>query len=255
MRNEISDQMLNFTLGVPTGLLIGALIAPATWGKRDHRRRLWMIEVLLWLICCCLTAVVVEIGQVFFSWRHSSLNDSFLQFAGSVLGGITYLISGDKIRHASSTISSLLGNLNFVSKCAIALLLTNLFVQLWPFIPGITPSEIKSKFREIKIGLNSATSSFPDLDVLSSRFGFLYVLFSGLTWLLIGLFIPEIKSKSGIGNFVLIIVIMSGITFAETLKIFVDGRFPSATNWSVSVLGLWIGLFLSRQSKMVRVKR
>ena len=77
MPNEISDQVLNFALGVPTGLLICALITQATWTKRDHRRRLWMIEAVLWIICCCLTAVVVEIGQVFFSWRHSSLKDSF----------------------------------------------------------------------------------------------------------------------------------------------------------------------------------
>jgi VanZ family protein len=255
MPNEISDQVLNFALGVPTGLLICALITQATWTKRDHRRRLWMIEAVLWIICCCLTAVVVEIGQVFFSWRHSSLKDSFLQFAGSVLGGTVYLFSGENFLYASSTIQSFLSRLNYTSKSAMALFLTNLFVQLWPFIPGVSPSEIKTKLREIKSGLTSDSPFFPDLDLLSSRFGLLYVLFSGLTWLIIGLCLQEIKRKSGTGSFFLVIVIMSAITITETLKIFVDGRFPSATNWSVSVLGLSIGLFLSRLSNLVMVKR
>jgi hypothetical protein len=255
MRNEISDQLINFALGVPTGLLICALISPATWDKRDHRRRLWIIEVLLWLICCCLTAVVVEIGQVFFSWRHSSLRDSFLQIAGSVLGGTVYLILGKKLLYTSSIIQSFLGGMNYTSKSAIALFLANLFVQLWPFIPSVSPSEIKTKLREIKSVFTSDSSFIPHFDVLSSRFGLLYVLFSGSTWLIIGLFLEEIKRKSGTGSFFLVIVIMSAITFTETLKILVDGRFPSATNWSVSVLGLSMGLFLSRLSNLFRVKR
>jgi len=254
MSNESSDQVINFALGVPTGLLICALMSAAKWTKRDRRGRLWMIDALLWIFCCCLTAVVVEIGQAFFSWRHSSLKDSFLQFAGSVLGGIAYLISGEKFVCVFSAIQSFLGRLNYTSKSAIALFLTNLFVHLWPFIPGLSPSEIKTKLRQIKIGLNSHYTSFPDLDLLSSRLGLLYVLFSGLTWLLIGLCLQEIKGKVGIGKIFLTIVIMVGITFVETLKIFVDGRFPSATNWSVSVLGLWIGLFLSEQNNLVRMK-
>ena len=247
MRNAISDRVLNFALGVPTGLLICALISPATWGKRDHRRRLWIIEAVFWLICCCLTAVVVEIGQVFYSWRDSSLNDSFLQFAGSVVGGVTYLILGGKFLYAFSTTQSFFQRLNLASKTAIVLLISNLFVQLWPFIPGVSPSEIKAKLMEIKIYLTSDNSSFPDPDLLSSRFGLLYVLFSGLTWLIIGLFLMEIQKKSGSGRFLLIFFMISAITFAETLKILIDGRFPSATNWSVSVLGLSIGLFLSKR--------
>jgi VanZ family protein len=247
MRNAISDRVLNFALGVPTGLLICALISPATWGKRDHRRRLWIIEAVFWLVCCCLTAVVVEIGQVFFSWRHSSLNDSFLQFAGSVVGGITYFILEGKFLYAFSTTQSFFQRLNLASKTAIILLITNLFVQLWPFIPGVSPSEIKAKLMEIKIYLTSDYSSFPDPDLLSSRFGLLYVLFSGLTWLIFGLFLQEIQKESGSRRFLLIVVIISAITFAETLKILIDGRFPSVTNWSVSVLGLSIGLFLSKR--------
>jgi VanZ family protein len=255
IRNEISDQLINFGLGVPTGLLICALISPATWGKIDHRRRLWIIEVLLWLICCCLTAVVVEIGQVFFSWRHSSLIDSFLQIAGSVLGGTLYLILGKKLLRASSTIQSFFGRLNYATKSLVVLVLTNLFFQLWPFIPGVSPSEIKAKLREIKTILVSDPAFFFDSDLLSSRFDLLYVLFSGLTWLTIGLFLQKVEMKRGIGNFFLVIVIMTAITITEGLKIFVDGRFPSATNWSVSVLGLSIGLFLSWLSNLVRVKR
>lgn len=252
--NESSDRVINFALGVPTGLLLCALISPSTWGKLDHRRRLWMIDALLWIFCCCFTAVVVEIGQEFFSWRHSSLKDSLLQFAGSVLGGIAYLISGEKFAYAFSAIQSFLGKLNYTSKIAIGLFITNLFVHLWPFIPGVSPSEIKTKLRQIKIGLNSYHSSFTDLDLLSSRLDLLYYMFSGLTWLVIGMCIQELKGKLGIGNFFLTIAIMAGITFVEALKIFVDGRFPSATNWSVSVLGLWIGLFLSEKRNLVRVK-
>lgn len=255
MRNAISDRVLNFALGVPTGLLICALISPATWGKRDQRRRLWIIEAVFWLICCCVTAVVVEIGQVFFSWRFSSLHDSILQIAGSVVGGITYLLLERRLFLVYSIIMSIFDKLTHASKMAIALVFINLICQFWPFIPGISPSEVKHKLREIKIAVGSDKFSFLDVDLLSSRAGLLYVLISGLTWLLMGLILAGIRDKSGDTKFLTIIGIASTITLSEILKIFVDGRTPSATNWTVSVLGLSIGLFLSGIIRLFKVKR
>ncbi len=43
----------------------------------------------------------------------------------------------------------------------------------------------------------------------------------------------------------MIVVGISVITFAETFKIIIDSRFPSAINWIVSVLGFSFGLLLS----------
>jgi VanZ family protein len=255
MRNAISDRVLNFALGVPTGLLICALISPATWGKRDHRRRLWIIEAVFWLICCCLTAVVVEIGQVFYSWRFSSLQDSILQIAGSVLGGISYLLLERRFFLAYSITKTFFEKLTHASQLAIALVFINLIFQFWPFIPSISPSELKHKLREIKITVGSDEFSILVVELLSSRAGLLYVLLSGLTWLLMGFFLADIRGKSNASMLLKIIGVVSIMTLSEILKLFVDGRTPSATNWSVSVLGLSSGMLLYRISRLVKVNQ
>jgi len=245
MQNEMSDKVINFALGIPTGLLFCEFISQAAWFKREHRRMLCILEAVLWLFCCSLIAFAVEIGQVFFSSRFSSLQDSLLQIAGSVLGGATYFFLGSMIRKAySSTLNSLM-QLGNKPKTAIALFFTYFFVQLFPFIPGISPSEIKYKLQEIRNGFTSDYTSFPVLGFLSMWLGLLYVFLSGLTWFVIGLFLQDIRRNKGASKFLLITLSVTAITITETLKILVDGRFPSATNWSFSVLGLSIGLFLS----------
>jgi len=245
MRNEMSDRVINFALGIPTGLLFCAFISQSIWIKRDHRRMLWILEVVFWLFCCSLIAFVVEVGQVFFSSRVSSFQDSLLQIVGSVLGGVAYLFLGGLIHTAySSTLNSLM-RFGKKTKTAIALFFTYFFVQLFPFIPGISPSEIKYKLQEIQNGFTSDYTSFPDLGFLSIRLGLLYVFLSGLTWFIIGLFLQDIRSEKGSSKFLMIVLSVTAITIAESLKILVDGRFPSASNWSFSVLGLSIGLSLS----------
>lgn len=244
-RNAITDRVLNFALGIPTGLLLSAVICSATGIKRGYRRRSWILKAILWLLCCSLIAFAVEIGQVFFASRFSSLHDSLLQIAGSVLGGAAYVVLGNQIVPVYATTMSFLEQLGKASKTAIALIAIYFFVQFFPFIPGLSPSEIKYKLRQIPIDFSSGYSSFSDLDFSSLRLGLLYAFFSFLMCLLIGFNLKEIQKRSGCGKVLMIVVGISVITFAETFKIIIDSRFPSAINWIVSVLGFSFGLLLS----------
>ncbi|MCC9601468.1 hypothetical protein LOC67_13005, partial [Stieleria sp. JC731] len=146
-----SDLAINVVAGVPLGFCSGLLIR--VWSTR--KSKLGFAECssgLLALSLIALYAFGVEIGQAWFSHRVPSSLDTFAQIAGASGAMIVSLSLGEFLLIRIS--STGLANVSSRSMALLDLYFFGYVIWMWmPFIPALSPSELKQKWLHGVTGL------------------------------------------------------------------------------------------------------
>lgn len=254
-RKELTDIAVNFLLGVPTGLVFsGLILRDFNDANRKSFFNRW-IQFVFWFFTILLLAASVEVGQAFFKTRNSSLIDTLLQVAGSFLGCLFHLQSTDYLGAKYLSVSSFFSRPDKRSKITLGLIVFHIGVQLWPFIPSVSPFELGVKYRHLRAGSiwvqegNVPWSSFGGRGLV---FGL--VLFFCI-WVCIG-FILHLKTEFKlsfetikIGGFILLF-----LAVVEGTKFFIEGRLPSFLLLGNCGVGYAMGLFVASLTKFVSRK-
>ncbi|TWU44354.1 VanZ like family protein [Novipirellula aureliae] len=150
-----SDLAINMMLGIPLGFLLvlvgGASPLAPSQSPRYHRNSISVI------IAVCLVAAVslfVELGQHWYGRRVPSRNDTISQLLGGLVGGLLAYGGGSWF---SSRVARFWSGRSHQSpfKALLDLYVAGYLLWAWmPFIPAVSPSELKAKWRSGMIQLS-----------------------------------------------------------------------------------------------------
>jgi VanZ family protein len=235
-----SDLVANVLLGVPLGFcLLGALRA-----DRPGRLVAALVGLALWPGCVALAASV-EFAQLYFPERTCSASDIAAQAAGSALGMVAWVVSGQRVTDGTRRARADPRSGGAAGSLLLAYLGLVALAQLLPLDLTVSPYVIRYKLRSgVATLVPFAEWTRPDGGPAPGRWGLIQ------TWLeLFGLYLPaglllaQFPGRvwRGWRGFPVVAAVGLGLGLLMEAGQLLVSRHPSATDALVGAVGLVAG--------------
>jgi VanZ family protein len=229
-----SDWTANILLFIPLGFLFMAALSVN--GSRSDE----FASALTVVPFCILLSTAIELTQLFFPPRVSSLNDVVAESFGGLLGTALWFGWGKRITLWGRGLWNGIGDQGLAGRLLPGYLLLLVLIHLMPFDLTISPVEVYHKYREGRIQLVPFGSEYSDqFEMVQKNFSNLGYYFPvGL--LLAGLPRPYWQSTRNWASVAWVGLGVAGLI--EFLQLFVYSRFCNATDvitGGLAVLAGW----------------